>query len=146
MHALNFAAMDNRINKIRDLGTGLRSDFLRMNDMEGFINSLDMPFHSIGFDGEIIWANAFELRVLGYESYEFIGTNLSYFLVDPSAIERARKLNGGPKAILVDVRCKNNTLRRMFLGSNLRLYDSVQDSHESILKTPIIYASIDDNA
>jgi PAS domain S-box-containing protein len=56
-------------------------------ELRDFVENVAIPIHWIGPDGVILWANKAELRLLGYESDEYIGQPISAFHVDRARID-----------------------------------------------------------
>jgi hypothetical protein len=99
-------------------------------EMEDFLDSLEVIFHSVSEDGIILWASQHELNVFGYTKDKFVGKHLSDFILDPEALKKVRapeNQNGSSRPLLVDVKCGDGSLRRMYLQVNFRLTDSPKD-------------------
>ena len=120
-----------KLERVRSLGRKVRSDFRRLMEMEDFLDGLEVMFHSIDEEGTILWANQYELSVFGYSKSQFIGKPLSDFILDSEALKKVRapeNQNGSSRPLLVDVKCANGSLRRMYLQVNWRLTDTSEDS------------------
>ena len=123
-------SVDNKLERVKSLGRRVRSDFRRLMEMEDFLDSLEVMFHSVDEDGLILWANQYELNVLGYKKDQFLGKPLSNFILDKEALKKVRapeNQNGSSRPLLVDVKCYDGSLRRMYLQIDLRLTDSPED-------------------
>lgn len=121
---------EDKIERVRSLGRKVRSDFHRLMEMEDFLDSLEVIFHSVSEDGIILWASQHELNVFGYTKDKFVGKHLSDFILDPEALKKVRapeNQNGSSRPLLVDVKCGDGSLRRMYLQVNFRLTDSPKD-------------------
>ena len=121
----------SKLDRVKSLGRKVRSDFRRLMEMEDFLDTLEVMFHSVDEDGVILWANQYELNVLGYNKNQFIGKSLSDFILDKEALKKVRapeNQNGSSRPLLVEVRCSDGSLRSMYLQVNLRLTDSPEDS------------------
>ena len=127
----NVTSTSSKLDRVKSLGRKVRSDFRRLMEMEDFLDTLEIMFHSVDEDGVILWASQYELNVLGYKKDQFIGKSLSDFILDKEALKKVRapeNQNGSSRPLLVDVKCSDGSLRRMYLQVNLRLTDSPEDS------------------
>jgi len=121
---------DDKLERVKSLGRRVRSDFRRLMEMEDFLDSLEVMFHSVDEDGLILWASEYELNVLGYKKDQFVGKPLGDFILDKEALKKVRapeNQNGSSRPLLVDVKCYDGSLRRMYLQVDLRLTDSPED-------------------
>ena len=87
-----------------------------------FVENADIAFHWVAEDGTILWANAAELRLMGYPGSEYLGHNIREFYVDPAVIEdilgrlsNNEKLNGHEAR----VRCKDGSIRWVAISSSV---------------------------
>ena len=81
-----------------------------------FLENAVVPMHWIAPNGTILWANQAELALLGYPRSEYVGQNLSAFLVDPSALRdilRRIKRNEELRNYEVGLRCKDGSVRHV---------------------------------
>lgn len=83
------------VERIKAASDKVRLEIRRLDEMEDFVDTLNVCFHSINADGKILWANRYELRTLGYSEEEFFGRDLREFLVDPDQLEYVRQLRNG---------------------------------------------------
>jgi len=129
---------EDKIERVRSLGRKVRSDFRRLMEMEDFLDSLEVIFHSVNEDGVVLWASQYELNVFGYTKEQFVGKPLADFILDPEALKKVRapeNQNGSSRPLLVDVKCGDGSLRRMYLQVNWRLTDSPKDGLAGIGNT-----------
>lgn len=94
----------------------------REAELSEFLENAIMPMHWIAADGTILWANAAELALSGFDPDEYVGHHISEFHVDEEAIrdilcrlERKEELRGY-KARL---RCKDGSTRIVRIYSNV---------------------------
>jgi PAS domain S-box-containing protein len=92
----------------------------RLND---FIETATVGLHGVGPDGIILWANRFELDMLGYTREEYIGRHIAQFHADQPAIEdmlirlgRDETLHDHPAKL----RCKDGSIRHVLVSSCVR--------------------------
>ena len=57
----------------------------RERELSDFLENAPQAMHSLGADGRILWANQFELDLLGYAAAEYIGHHIAAFHVDAEA-------------------------------------------------------------
>ncbi len=60
---------------------------LNPDQLTDFLENAAMALHVVGAEGTILWANAAELKLLGYTADEYIGRNIKEFHLDAPAIE-----------------------------------------------------------
>ena len=72
----NVTSTSSKLDRVKSLGRKVRSDFRRLMEMEDFLDTLEIMFHSVDEDGVILWASQYELNVLGYKKDQFIGKSL----------------------------------------------------------------------
>jgi PAS domain S-box-containing protein len=87
------------------------------------VENATVGLHSIGPEGTILWANRFELEMLGYAEDEYVGRHISEFHVDPAVISdilarlgRAEKLHNYPARM----KCKDGSIRSVTISSCAR--------------------------
>ena len=56
-------------------------------DLKDFLENANVAMHWVGPDGTILWANAAEMRLLGYERQEYIGRHIADFHADRDNID-----------------------------------------------------------
>ena len=63
-------------------------DALQKRELEqrDFLENAAIAMHWVAEDGTILWANAAELRLLGYSREEYVGRNIADFHADEPAI------------------------------------------------------------
>jgi len=94
----------------------------REAELSDFLENAIMPMHWVALDGTILWANAAELALTGFDRAEYVGHNIREFHADEEAIHEilqrlARKEElHGYKARL---RCKNGSTRIVRTYSNV---------------------------
>ena len=94
----------------------------RERELSDFLENAPYAMHSVTADGTIVWANQFELAMLGYSAAEYIGHNVAEFYDDADAEPLMDRLLSG--SMLVDeptrVRCKDGSIRDVLITSNGR--------------------------
>ncbi|HEX9816270.1 MAG TPA: PAS domain-containing protein, partial [Candidatus Thermoplasmatota archaeon] len=89
--------------------------------LEDFVENAVEGMHWVGADGTILWANAAELRLLGYTREEYVGHNIREFHADAPVIEdmllrlRARQDLAACEARML---CKDGSTRHVIIDSN----------------------------
>src|SRR6185295_17985631 len=81
-----------------------------------------VAMHWVGPDGQVLWANDTELKMLGYEREEYVGQHISTFHVDPEAIEDIlARLNARQEIheYEAQLRCKDGSLKDVLISSNV---------------------------
>src|SRR4030095_9967373 len=58
----------------------------RENELSDYVDNVRLGMHWVGPDGKIIWANSFELSLLGYNKEEYQGHHISEFHEDQAKI------------------------------------------------------------
>ncbi|MGE5111531.1 MAG: PAS domain S-box protein [Acidobacteriaceae bacterium] len=93
----------------------------REAELRDFVENALIPMHWVAEDGKIVWANAAELALLGYERDEYIGHDVREFYPESNAIEdilqrleRREELKG----YRAKLRCKNGATRIVRIYSN----------------------------
>jgi two-component system, OmpR family, sensor histidine kinase VicK len=59
----------------------------RVEDLEDFIENAALCLHWVNGSGIIIWANQFELDVMGYKKEDYVGKHISNFHADKEVID-----------------------------------------------------------
>src|SRR4051812_15280799 len=99
-------------------GTPPESD----QELREFIENAPIALHWVAADGTILWANAAELRMLGYTAEEYIGHNIVQFHTDELVIldmlERL-KCHQELQNYEAQVRCKDGSVRHVAINSNV---------------------------
>jgi PAS domain S-box-containing protein len=93
----------------------------REKELADFVENAAEGLHRVGADGTILWANAAELRMLGYRWEEYVGRHIGEFHVDAPVIARIlQQLQAGDT--LYDVparlRCKDGSIKHVLIQSN----------------------------
>jgi len=95
----------------------------REKELSDFLDNAPQAIDSIDASGTIVWANQFELDLLGYAPDEYIGRNMSEFHADTALLapilERlrvGRALTEEPARL----RCKDGSVRDVLITSNVR--------------------------
>ncbi len=113
-------ALENELAHRKELQ---RSLIQRDEEFADFLENAVECVHQVGPDGTILWANQAELAMLGYESHEYIGHNITEFHADQPVIEDIlqRLLRG---ETLHDyharLRCKDGGIKDVLIHSNVR--------------------------
>ena len=94
----------------------------REREQRYFLENAAVPMHWVGEDGIILWANAAELRFLGYSAEEYIGQSIAKFHADEAVIgdilKRLKcneKLDGYEARLL----CKDGSIRYGSINSSV---------------------------
>lgn len=58
-----------------------------LENPEAFINNSSIGIHAVSADGMIVYANHYELEVLGYEADEYVGHHVSEFQIDKTCLD-----------------------------------------------------------
>ena len=100
-----------------------RARAARGRELSDFLENAPHAIDSVDAAGTILWANQFELDLLGYAPDEYIGHNIAEFHADASQlaliVERLRSgrpLNEEPARL----RCKDGSIRDALVTSNVR--------------------------
>lgn len=89
--------------------------------LEDFVENAVEGMHWVNADGTLLWANAAELRLLGYTREEYVGRNIREFHVDAAVIEdMLQRLRNHQDLVAYEarVRCKDGTIRHVIIDSN----------------------------
>jgi PAS domain S-box-containing protein len=93
----------------------------RERELADFVENAAEGLHRIAGDGKIVWANAAELDLLGYDYDEYVGHHISEFYAEPSVIETIlEKLAAGEtiRDELVRLRCRDGSIKHVLLHAN----------------------------
>src|SRR5437868_3393464 len=91
-------------------------------ELADFMENAPVALHWIGADGAILWANAAELRLLGYARGEYVGRNIREFHVDQEAIaDILHRLGNGEdvEEYECQIRCKDGSVKDIAITSNV---------------------------
>jgi PAS domain S-box-containing protein len=98
----------------------------KAKELSEFFDNAAYAIHSLGPDGTILWANRFELEMLGYGRDEYIGRHIGEFYVDASfpaafieRLARGETLHEEPARM----RCKDGSIRDVVVSSNAHWED-----------------------
>ena len=97
-------------------------ELLEHEELAQFLENAPIALHWVGPDGTILWANAAELRLLGYARDEYIGHNLTEFYVDESVIrDILHRLKAGEefREYEARLRAKDGSIRYVAITSNV---------------------------
>ena len=93
----------------------------RERELADFVENAAEGLHRIAGDGTIVWANAAELDMLGYERHEYVGHHIAEFYVERTVIETIlEKLAAGEiiRDELVRLRCRDGSVKHVLLHAN----------------------------
>ena len=83
--------MDTARRRVKQVRPNERSasldSLLNPDQLTDFLENAAMALHVVGAEGTILWANAAELKLLGYTADEYIGRNIKEFHLDAPTIE-----------------------------------------------------------
>lgn len=105
----------------RDEESSHLEKLLKAGQLTDFLESAPMALHLVGSDGTILWANAAELKLLGYTEDEYIGRNITDFHVDKPAIQEIlSRLTEGEELHELEarLRAKDGSIRYVAITSN----------------------------
>jgi PAS domain S-box-containing protein len=91
------------------------------SNLRDFVENAAEGLHWVNADGIIIWANQAEMKMLGYESAEYIGRNIAEFHVDARVKEdMLEPLMRGEslREFETRMRCKDGSFRHVVINSN----------------------------
>jgi len=95
----------------------------RENELSDFLENARHAMHTVDAQGTILWANQFELDLLGYARSEYIGRNAADFYAETEGLARimaglreGATLNDEPARII----CKDGSIRDVLISSNAR--------------------------
>jgi PAS domain S-box-containing protein len=98
-----------------------KSLHLRQKELSDFFENAVEGLHQLGLDGEILWANPAQLKLLGYAADEYIGHQLAEFYVDRQRFDefwqrlmRREIIYDFPAAL----RCKDGSIRHVLIHSS----------------------------
>lgn len=89
--------------------------------LKDYLENASICLHWVNASGIIIWANAAELKLLGYNEEEYIGHNISEFHTSKSAIEDIMNRLGNKERIQnynTDLICKDRSIRHVTINSS----------------------------
>jgi PAS domain S-box-containing protein len=92
------------------------------NDLHDFFENGSIAMHWVGPDGIILRANRYELRMLGYESHEYIGRPIADFHASLDTIaDILQRLSGGEalEGYEAQLRCKDGTIKDVQITSSV---------------------------
>jgi PAS domain S-box-containing protein len=95
----------------------------REHEFEDFLENAAQAIHSVDADGVILWANQFELEMLGYAASDYIGHPIEEFYANPAvAADILRRLRAGEtlRDEPAQMRRKDGSLRDVVVTSNVR--------------------------
>src|SRR4051794_24732916 len=96
-----------RSQRIRELEEQLREVQHREEELADFIDNASLGLHWASADGTILWANQFELDLLGYTKDEYIGHDIANFHVDQQVIKDIlRRLKAGETLLNYEARLR----------------------------------------
>ena len=89
--------------------------------LKDYFENASICLHWVNASGIIIWANAAELKLLGYTEEEYIGHNISEFHASKSAIEDIMTRLGNKERIQnydADLVCKDGSIRQVTINTS----------------------------
>ncbi|MGN6666350.1 MAG: ATP-binding protein [Trinickia sp.] len=93
----------------------------RERELADFVENAAEGLHRIAGDGTIVWANAAELDLLGYDYDEYVGHPIAEFYVERAVIETILgRLEAGEtiRDELVRMRCRDGSVKHVLLHAN----------------------------
>jgi PAS domain S-box-containing protein len=98
----------------------------KASELSDFLDNAAYAIHSVGADGTILWANRFELSMLGYSADEYVGRHIDDVYVGSefsrTMLERLSQGETLHEACAA-MRCKDGTIRDVTVTSNVYWHD-----------------------
>src|SRR3984893_14676258 len=94
----------------------------REREQRDFLENAAIAMRWVAEDGTILWANAAELKLLGYSREEYIGRSIADFHVDEPVIrDILNRLKGNEdlRAYEARLRCKDGSIRYVSINANV---------------------------
>jgi PAS domain S-box-containing protein len=95
----------------------------RASELSDFLENAPHAMHTVDAQGTLLWANQFELDLLGYARSEYIGRNAADFYANTDGLARimtrlreGTALNNEPARVI----CKDGSIRDVLITSNAR--------------------------
>jgi PAS domain S-box-containing protein len=110
---------DNALTSSPSLRYGLLGPEEELTD---FIEKVAIALHWVAEDGTILWANAAELKLLGYTREEYVGHNIREFHVDAPVIEDILQHLGNNESLnayRARLRRKDGSIREVTISSSV---------------------------
>ncbi|HEY6166766.1 MAG TPA: CHASE domain-containing protein [Verrucomicrobiae bacterium] len=95
---------------------------VKQRELVEFIENAAVGMRRVLADGTILWANQFELEMLGYARAEYVGHHIEEFFQDPrTAQEIFLRLNRGEALhdFETQLRCKDGSIKHVLINSNV---------------------------
>jgi PAS domain S-box-containing protein len=95
----------------------------REQELADFLDNAPQAIDCVDADGKIVWANQFELDLLGYARAEFVGHNIADFHADAAALKPILDRLRDGRALTelpARLRCKDGSVREVLITSNVR--------------------------
>ena len=92
----------------------------REKELADFLEHAVEGLHKMGPHGIILWANAAELELLGYQAEEYVGHHMREFIADEQGARLLPSLLRGEvaRAEPLTLRCKDGSQRHVLISSN----------------------------
>jgi two-component system, LuxR family, sensor kinase FixL len=107
---------------VEEHNTSVNSETEKALELKDFVENASLGLHWAGPDGRIIWANKFELEMLGYEKDEYVGHHISEFHAHKDKISDIMGKLGNNETIdnyEAQLKCKDGSLRDVLISSNV---------------------------
>jgi PAS domain S-box-containing protein len=95
----------------------------RERELADFLDNAPQAIDCVDADGKIVWANQFELDLLGHTRADYVGHNIAEFHADTVALKPIlERLRDGRALteIPARLRCKDGSIRDVLITSNVR--------------------------
>jgi PAS domain S-box-containing protein len=92
------------------------------SELSEFLDNAAYAIHNVGADGRILWANRYELSMLGYSADEYVGRHIDDIYVGPEfSRTMLERLSRGEtlQESRATMRCKDGTFRDVTVTSNV---------------------------
>ena len=91
-------------------------------ELADFLENASIGLHWVGPDGDVMWANRFELDMLGYTKDEYIGRHIAEFHMDEPVIADILQRLGRNEVLCnyeARLRCKDGSVKHVLINSNV---------------------------
>jgi PAS domain S-box-containing protein len=94
----------------------------RTAELTAFVETAAIGLHWVGPDGTILWANAAEMKLLGYRPEEYIGHHISEFHADDPAVDAILGCLGRGERLCeyeARLKCKDGSIKCVVIDSSV---------------------------
>lgn len=115
----NIRALQNELEQIRSENSRLKEKVAELDDC---LEKAMVPIHWIDDNGIILWANAAELDLVGYNKEEYVGSSILDYHVDKNKILDiliCLKTNETVKDYPADIKCKDGSIKHVLISTHV---------------------------